>query len=118
MADSHVSIVRLLPEVLLPEIVAFRIDTELYQGLIYGHVTGSTGQLELNRSNLARIPFLCPPIDLQRLFSRRIAPWFAKIWNNKEQAATLATIRDALLPKLLSGEIRMREAERELEAVL
>ena len=31
--------------------------------------------------------------------------------------ATLAAIRDALLPKLLSGEIRMAEAERIMESV-
>lgn len=50
-ADSHVSIVRTLPEVLYPELLVFYMETELYQSIIYGHVTGSTGQLELNRSN-------------------------------------------------------------------
>jgi len=37
---------------------------------------------------------------------------------NLHQSRTLATIRDALLPKLLSGEIRVAEAVREVEEVL
>src|SRR6266704_824033 len=104
-ADSHVSIIRLLPDVLLPEVVVFQIETPRHQDLIYGHVTGSTGQLELNRSNLAHIPFLCPPIRLQWRFSEMVRPLFYLIWHDKEQSHILTTIRDTLLPKLLSGEM-------------
>jgi type I restriction enzyme S subunit len=32
--------------------------------------------------------------------------------NNVEESATLAALRDLLLPKLLSGELRVRDAER------
>jgi type I restriction enzyme S subunit len=35
-----------------------------------------------------------------------------------EESQTLAQTRDLLLPKLMSGEIRLRDAEREVEAVL
>jgi type I restriction enzyme S subunit len=37
--------------------------------------------------------------------------------NNLEQSLTLAKIRDTLLPKLMSGEIRVKEAEKILEDV-
>ena len=117
-ADSHVSIIRTVPDILLPEIVVFQIETQTYQDIIYSHVTGSTGQLELNRSNLAQLPFLCPPIELQRKFSAIIEPLFNLVWNNKEQSRTLTSIRDALLPKLLSGEIRVKDAEKYAEAHL
>ncbi len=115
-ADSHVSIIRLLPDVLLPEVVVFQIETPRHQDLIYGHVTGSTGQLELNRSNLAHIPFLCPPIRLQWRFSEMVRPLFYLIWHDKEQSHILTTIRDTLLPKLLSGEMRVKDAEKFVEA--
>ena len=39
------------------------------------------------------------------------------IHNNQSESRTLATLRDTLLPKLLSGEIRLRDAERAVEAV-
>lgn len=100
----------------MPELIVFQVETQSYQNIIYSHVTGSTGQLELNRSNLAQLPFLCPPIELQRKFSVIIGPLFNLIWDNKEQSRTLTSIRDALLPRLLSGEIRVKDAEKYIEA--
>jgi len=117
-ADSHVSIIRTSLNVLLPEMIVFQVERPTYQDIIYSHVTGSTGQLELNRSNLAQLPFLCPPIELQRKFSAIIEPFFRMIWDNKEQTDALTSIRDALLPKLLSGEIRVKDAEKYTEAIL
>lgn len=42
-------------------------------------------------------------------------PMDETIKNNEIQSRTLASIRDALLPKLLSGEIRVKEAEKFVE---
>jgi type I restriction enzyme S subunit len=36
----------------------------------------------------------------------------------RRESQTLATLRDALLPKLLSGEVRLKQAEKAVEAVL
>jgi type I restriction enzyme S subunit len=41
-----------------------------------------------------------------------------KIFSNAVQSKTLAFIRDTLLPKLLSGEIRVKEAEKIVETQL
>jgi len=43
---------------------------------------------------------------------------FGKIHANTEQNQTLADLRDTLLPKLISGEIRVPEAEEAVEAAL
>lgn len=40
------------------------------------------------------------------------APVEAKVDLNRRQSACVAAIRDNLLPKLLSGEIRVKDAER------
>jgi type I restriction enzyme S subunit len=45
-------------------------------------------------------------------FDRRIRPLMEKIRENLRQARTLASIRDTLLPKLISGELRVPDAER------
>jgi type I restriction enzyme S subunit len=44
-------------------------------------------------------------------------PLKQKIWLNVAESQTLGTLRNVLLPKLLSGDIRVREAEREVEQV-
>jgi len=51
-----------------------------------------------------------------RQFELTVAPLFLKVLTNVEEARTLAALRDLLLPKLMSGEIRIREAEKAIEA--
>lgn len=53
---------------------------------------------------------------LQR-FSEATNPLMEKIEANKRESRTLSGTRDLLLPKLMSGEIRLREAEKIVEAV-
>jgi len=48
----------------------------------------------------------------------KFTPAVTKILANASESRTLAELRDALLPKLISGEIRVPEAETQGEAVL
>ena len=50
-------------------------------------------------------PVLVPPIELVQQFEEFAKPVWARIHRNSEESRTLATLRDTLLPKLLSGEI-------------
>jgi restriction endonuclease S subunit len=63
-------------------------------------------QPKLNQGNMNRIPFMLPPPEIGKAFAMTIAPLFAQIRINTEQSRKLATLRDTLLPKLLSGEIQ------------
>jgi type I restriction enzyme S subunit len=54
---------------------------------------------------------------LAQVFNRNFSLLIEKIILNIFEFLTLATIRDTLLPKLISGEIRVREAEKSLDAV-
>jgi type I restriction enzyme S subunit len=64
-----------------------------------------------SRDEFYRRPLVVPPVVLQQMFSGILAPmWSRQVMNDKE-SATLATLRDALLPKLLSGGIRVVESE-------
>ncbi|QSY89509.1 restriction endonuclease subunit S [Rhizobium bangladeshense] len=56
------------------------------------------------------------PSDVASGFSGFAAPMFAKMESSKEENRTLAATRDLLLPKLMSGEIRLSEAEGLMEA--
>ncbi|GAA5483331.1 hypothetical protein Hsar01_02561 [Haloferula sargassicola] len=51
---------------------------------------------------------LLPPPEVLRAFDRQAAPIFQQIRASLRQSHTLATLRDTLLPKLLSGEIAVR----------
>ena len=48
-----------------------------------------------------------PPESMVRSFDNKVNSLISKILHNLEESYTLATIRDALLPKLMSGEIRV-----------
>jgi len=85
--------------------------------MVESYALGST-RPSLNTSLLQSFQFLVPPIELQHRFASIVASCDAQVLNHIAQSNVLATIRDTLLPKLLSGEIRVREAERELETVL
>ncbi|WP_341863198.1 restriction endonuclease subunit S [Gymnodinialimonas sp. 57CJ19] len=70
----------------------------------------------LNRQQAYSLPFLCPPNELLLRFVDVCKPLFAahRLLNLKN--ANLRAQRDLLLPKLVSGEIDVSEAEAELEA--
>jgi type I restriction enzyme S subunit len=51
-----------------------------------------------------------PPAELRRKFADAVAPLYEGIIANIHQSRTLATLRDTLLPKLLSGELSVAEA--------
>lgn len=75
-ADSHVTIVRTVPAKLQPQFLVNLFATREYQDLVYSLVTGSTGQLELNKSNLEELPILCPPLEVQNELAKLWAPFY------------------------------------------
>ena len=63
-------------------------------------------------------PCVIPAPAVLRNFDDTVRPLLTRTGANSAEAATLAALRDALLPKLISGEIRVPEAEEAVEAVL
>ena len=66
----------------------------------------------LNVKDIPRLRLNLPIDELLILFETKCRPLRAKMEQNTFETKTLATLRDALLPKLLSGEIRVRQAEK------
>jgi type I restriction enzyme, S subunit len=54
---------------------------------------------------------LVPSDLIQDAFSVMVRPLRERVWANVNEASTLAALRDLLLPKLMSGEIRVKDAE-------
>ncbi len=53
------------------------------------------------------MPIILPPIEIQEAFQRAVGKLDAQTKINKQQSRTLATLRETILPKLLSGEMRV-----------
>lgn len=72
----------------------------------------------IQRYHLAAALVLAPPSRTLQAMTRWIEPFLDRLISNNIESRTLATVRDALLPKLLSGEIRAKEAQPIAEAAL
>lgn len=55
--------------------------------------------------------------DVLRSFANAVSGWVDAVEKNKQESKTLAQLRDTLLPKLISGELRIKDAERFMEGV-
>lgn len=65
---------------------------------------------------VAGLPVVVPPAKLAAAFAQVVEPLLARFHANVDQGATLAGLRDALLPRLLSGELRVRAERSEVAA--
>jgi type I restriction enzyme S subunit len=66
----------------------------------------------LNSTQVKSLTTLLPSAQVIRAFANRARPCIARVLAASIQSHTLAALRDALLPKLISGEIRVKDAER------
>ena len=65
--------------------------------------------------DLAEYAIAIPPSELASCFTDIVQPFFARITANVTKAQTLATLRDTLLPRLISGQLRLPEAKSFVE---
>ena len=100
--DSHVTIARPAKENLIFYIGLWGI---LHEKEIESLHTGSTGQTELPRDRVKAMELRLPDNDTLDRFNALITPMAAAIVANQEENNQLAALRDAILPKLMSGEI-------------
>jgi len=69
---------------------------------------GSSGIKNLNyKALLTELTYKMPPDDLVLKFHSKVSTYFSKVTKNKVQVQTLEKLRDTLLPKLMSGEVRV-----------
>jgi type I restriction enzyme S subunit len=76
------------------------------------HSTGSTIPYAVWSNSLEEMPVIVPPSEVRGAFDRVVRPMLDRIPEPHFQNRTLGALRDALLPKLLSGELRVKDTER------
>lgn len=75
----------------------------------YENTKAGTTVIHLGKADLDEIKIPIPPKDLLIKYGNETRDWFSKIKNNNSQIHTLTSLRDILLPKLMSGEIKLKQ---------
>ncbi len=78
----------------------------------------SSSHQRVRPEDLLVMATVVPPKHVVTEFSDAIAPFFSKVSQNLFESRTLNGLRDSLLPKLLSGEMRVKDAEKLVEKTL
>lgn len=80
----------------------------LYLYLKQLHISGTgTTQQQLTVPDFRKTEILIPDKITMDKFTNLMSPMFNQIWANEEENIKLASLRDSLLPKLMSGEIEL-----------
>lgn len=115
VVDSHVRVCRPDPDKCSP----------IYLGQLFKRLEpylqtmteGSTGQAELS-SELLNLKVVYPPISIQRDYERKVLNYLMLVQKNENEIEVLSITRDFLVPRLISGEINLNEAEKQVEEIL
>jgi type I restriction enzyme S subunit len=66
---------------------------------------------------MASYAVVIPPENVAKAFTSQIQPSIDHIVASIHESRTLATVRDTVLPKLITGELRVPDAERTVQGV-
>jgi type I restriction enzyme, S subunit len=91
------------------------MNTESFIQHTYAHTSGTT-VLHLSKNAVPSYQITLPGIGSIRAFDAMIVPLRKQVIGNEQENRQLTQLRDLLLPKLISGEIRLRDAEKIVEA--
>ena|SRR2546425_5576316 len=106
VASLDMTVVRPRDHGLSREFLFQSLSQERFRNHAYGYTNGTT-VLHLSSRALPEYPYLAPTSALTQEFSRLIAPNDRLVDLSGIEGDTLAALRDALLPKLFSGEVRV-----------
>lgn len=118
----HKVVIAPLPGVCSTDILACRSKAALFHAFVALHLFSDTLVTYADRlsngakmprvswKDLAAYPVTVPPEPVAARFNLLIQPIFEKMQSNVFQAQTLTGLRDSLLPRLISGQIRLPEA--------
>jgi len=92
------------------------LKSERYAEYAEASKSGSV-QANMNAKVIAGASLAVPPTMLMDQFLRAVLPLRQRLVANVSESRTLAAMRDTLLPRLVSGDLHVKDAERFLEGV-
>lgn len=100
----------------LPSFMYYQMDSNIFRHDVNARLV-TTVQSSIKRKDLETIPLLISDIHIQEEFNKTVAPLMEKQNLNSNINLSLANLRDTLLPKLMSGELRIPDAEKLAENI-
>ena len=100
--DSHITVVRPKSALVRHYVGRNLLNRQLE---IENMAVGSTGQTELPKERVKSLPIMLPDENALIRFNAIIEPIAYQLYRNIEESRRLACLRDALLPRLMSGEL-------------
>lgn len=82
------------------------------------HIADGSVQKNLNIALVSSQKIVCPSADVLQAFEIIAGPLLSRVRENCIQAKALTQLRDTLLPRLISGQLRLPETEASVEAML
>jgi len=104
-------VLRALPP-LPPEFAYCLARSAAFRDFAIQSMTGSSGRQRVPADSLSHLNLVVAPMPVAKLFGSLVQPLFARASAAARESRTLAALRDALLPKLISGELRLEDPER------
>jgi type I restriction enzyme S subunit len=81
-------------------------------------MTGSSGRQRVPAESLSHFNIARPPDRIAEQFGEFVKPLFVRACTTADENRSLAALRDTLLPKLISGDLRVKNTEKFLEESL
>ncbi|GGY44211.1 type I restriction-modification system subunit S [Bacterioplanes sanyensis] len=97
--------------------ITMLLRSEQIQGLVNSRIVQAV-QANFSLTELAGIPVLDAGTPIFDQWHEQSKAWFSAIALNRDSSVCLSNLRDSLLPKLLSGQITISDAEQQLAEVL
>ena len=89
-------------------LLQYWLRSDRYWELVSGRAAGTT-RTSLNAKVLNKFPVIVPSVQIAAAFEEMVTSLRARVVANASESLTLTVERDILLPKLLSGELRVGE---------
>ena len=106
--DSHITVVRTSKSLYRHYVGRNLLSRQLE---IENMAVGSTGQTELPRDRVKTMTIIVPSDDALTKFNYIIEPMALTMYRNIEENKRLAELRDTLLPRLMSGELKVNDVD-------
>jgi len=101
------------PKPPLPEEFAYCLArSEGFREFAIQSMTGSSGRQRVPVESLSHYLLAAPPKQVAKRFGSLVRPLFARASAAAREARVLAALRNTLLPKLISGELRLQQTEK------
>lgn len=100
------------------ELSYFIAISERFRSFAIRHMSGTSGRQRVSATDLAGFQVTMPQMGRLEAFGRKCSRLFTLIKSQSDENRTLSQIRDVLLPQLMSGKLRVKDAEKTVEEVL